>query len=87
MSGYLLSRVRTGYAEMAVNETLTPDEQRERVWFLMITVTTGQLEGISKFVDYAFDATYNYTRLEKGELPRVRFGRIDYLNVMSITTK
>lgn len=74
------------YAEMIVNETLTPEEEKERVWFLIITVTAGQPEGVSKFVDQVFDATYNYT-LEKGELPHVRFGRIDYLNVTSITTK
>lgn len=74
------------YAEMIVNETLTAEEEKERVWFLIVTVTAGQPEGISKFVDDVFDATYNYT-LEKGDLPHVRFGRIDYLNVTSITTK
>lgn len=74
------------YAEMIVNETLTAEEEKERVWFLIITVTAGQPEGVSKFVDHVFDATYNYT-LEKGELSHVRFGRIDYLNVTSITTK
>ncbi|KAG1833271.1 hypothetical protein F4604DRAFT_881571 [Suillus subluteus] len=74
------------YAEIIVNEALTAEEEEERVWFLIITVTAGQPEGVSKFVDDVFDATYNYT-LEKGELPHVRFGRIDYLNVTSITTK
>lgn len=74
------------YAEIIVNETLTSEEEKERVWFLIITVTAGQPEGVSKFVDNVFDATYNYT-LEKGELPHVRFGRIDYLNVTTITTK
>lgn len=74
------------YAELIVNEALTPEEEKERVWFLIITVTAGQPEGVSKFVDSVFDATYNYT-LEQGELPHVRFGRIDYLNVTSITTK
>ncbi|KAH7926805.1 hypothetical protein BV22DRAFT_1032552 [Leucogyrophana mollusca] len=74
------------YGELIVNETLTPEEEQERLWFLIITVTAGQPEGVSKFVDNVFDATYNYT-LAKGDLPHVRFGRIDYLNVTSITTK
>ncbi|OJA15338.1 hypothetical protein AZE42_03333 [Rhizopogon vesiculosus] len=74
------------YAEMIVNETLTPEEEKERVWFLIITTTAGQPEGVSKFVDGVFDATYNYT-LDKADLPHVRFGRVDYLNVTSITTK
>lgn len=50
------------------------------------TSTAGQPEGVSKFVDQSFDATYNYT-LEKGDLEHVRFGRIDYLDVTAITTK
>ncbi|KAH7912949.1 hypothetical protein BJ138DRAFT_1082587 [Hygrophoropsis aurantiaca] len=74
------------YGEMIVNENMTPEEEQERVWFLIITVTAGQPEGVSKFVDNIFDATYNYT-LAKGDLSHVRFGRIDYLNVTSITTK
>ncbi|KAG1855187.1 hypothetical protein DFJ58DRAFT_745544 [Suillus subalutaceus] len=73
------------YAEMIMDETLTPEEDKERIWFLIITVATGH-PGVSKFIDHVFDATYNYT-LEKGELPHVRFGRIDYSNVTSITTK
>lgn len=74
------------YVDMIVNETLTPDEAKERIWFIIITTTAGQPEGVSKFVDNVFDATYNYT-LEKGDIPHVRFGRIDYINVTSITTK
>ena len=50
------------------------------------TSTAGQSEGVSKFVDEAFDAAYDYT-LEKGDLKHVRFGRIDYLDVTVITTK
>lgn len=33
-----------------------------------------------------FDQAYNLTQLE-GDLPEVRWGRIDYINVTSITTK
>ncbi|KAH7887404.1 hypothetical protein F5I97DRAFT_824947 [Phlebopus sp. FC_14] len=76
----------TNYADMIVNEEMTPEEEEKRVWFILITVTAGQPEGVSKFVDNVFDATYNYT-LDKGDLDNVRFGRIDYLDVTKITTK
>ncbi|KAF8138838.1 hypothetical protein EV363DRAFT_1208723 [Boletus edulis] len=76
----------SNYADLIVNEKMTPEEEEERVWFIIITSTAGQPEGISKFVDESFDATYNYT-LEKGDLDHVRFGRIDYLDVTLITTK
>jgi hypothetical protein len=76
----------SNYVDMIVNETMTPEEEEKRVWFLVITVTAGQTDGISKFVDSSFDAAYSYT-LEKGGLEHVRFGRIDYLDVTSITTK
>lgn len=42
--------------------------------------------GISKFLDSAFDTAYNETQIA-GDLPHVRWGRIDYLNVTTITTK
>ncbi|KAG6330882.1 hypothetical protein ID866_8207 [Astraeus odoratus] len=74
------------YVDTIVNEAMTPEEEEQRVWFLVITVTAGQPEGISKFVDDVFDQTYEHA-LEKGDLPHVRFGRIDYLNVTTITTK
>ncbi|KIJ69817.1 hypothetical protein HYDPIDRAFT_104448 [Hydnomerulius pinastri MD-312] len=76
----------SNYVDMIVNEEMTPEEEEKRVWFLLITVTAGQPEGVSKFVDNTFDAAYNYT-LEKGDLEHVRFGRIDYLDVTAITTK
>ncbi|KAN0097133.1 hypothetical protein V8E55_001579 [Tylopilus felleus] len=76
----------SNYADLIVNEKMTPEEEEERVWFIVITSTAGQPEGISKFVDESFDAAYNYT-LEKGDLDHVRFGRIDYLDVTAITTK
>ncbi|EGO02129.1 hypothetical protein SERLA73DRAFT_177903 [Serpula lacrymans var. lacrymans S7.3] len=74
------------YGDIIVNEELTEEEEEDRVWFLIITVTTGQPDGVSMFVDKVFDATYNLTQ-GLGDLPHVRFGRIDYLNVTSITTK
>ena len=42
--------------------------------------------GISRLVDKQFDEAFNTTLVE-GDLPDVRFGRIDYLNVTYITTK
>ncbi|KAL4076369.1 hypothetical protein V8B97DRAFT_15512 [Scleroderma yunnanense] len=74
------------YADVIVGETLTPEEEAQRVWVLVITVTSGQPDSLSKYIDDVFDQTYNYT-LEQGGLPHVRFGRIDYLDVTAITTK
>lgn len=52
------------------------------------STTAGQQQqgGISKLVDREFDAAYNETVLAN-DLPNVRWGRIDYLNVTYITTK
>lgn len=76
----------SNYQDVIVNEELSTEEEEKRVWFLIITVTAGQPDGISKYVDTVFDQAYNHT-LEKGDLPHVRFGRIDYLDVTSITTR
>jgi hypothetical protein len=92
------------YGELIVNETLTEDEEKERVWFVVMyvllsenlqsrswslmfrTVSSSGQEGISKFVDQVFDSAFNLTR-ETGDLPNVRWGRINYLNVTRLTTK
>ncbi|KAI0638475.1 hypothetical protein C8Q77DRAFT_1091318 [Trametes polyzona] len=74
------------YEEIIVNEQLTPEEEKERVWFLIISVTAGQNNAISKFVDESFDEAYNQTVIA-GDLPNVRWGRIDYINVTYLTTK
>lgn len=50
------------------------------------TVTSGQPDSVSKYIDDVFDQTFNHT-LEQGDLPHVRFGRIDYMDVTAITTK
>ncbi|KAG8218961.1 hypothetical protein J3R82DRAFT_4701 [Butyriboletus roseoflavus] len=76
----------SNYADLVINEKMTPEEEEERVWFIVVSTTAGQPDGVSKFVDESFDATYNYT-LAKGDLEHVRFGRIDYLDVTVITTK
>lgn len=50
------------------------------------TMGAQQQGGISKVVDKQFDEAYNITLVE-GDLPDVRWGRIDYVNVTYITTK
>ena len=45
-----------------------------------------QQGGISKLVDKQFDIAYNETVLAN-DLPDVRWGRVDYLNVTYLTTK
>jgi len=74
------------YEELIVNETLAEAEEKDRVWFLVITVTSAGQEGVSKYVDQVFDSAYNLTQAA-GDLTNVRWGRIDYMNVTSITTK
>jgi len=92
------------YGELVVNETLTEDEEKERVWFVVMyvllsgnlqsrswslmfrSVSSSGQEGISKFVDQVFDSAFNLTQ-ETGDLPNVRWGRINYLNVTRLTTK
>src|ERR1700691_83799 len=50
------------------------------------TVTSSGQEGVSKYVDQVFDSAFNLTQ-EAGDLPNVRWGRINYLNVTKLTTK
>lgn len=50
------------------------------------TTSSAQQGGISKIVDEIFDESYNATVIAQ-DLPNVRWGRIDYLNVTYITTK
>lgn len=49
-------------------------------------MTAAKQEGVSKYLDQVFDSAYNQTLLA-GDLPNVKWGRIDYLNVTYITTK
>ena len=41
---------------------------------------------MSRLVDKQYDEAYNMTLIE-GDLPDVRWGRVDYVNVTYITTK
>lgn len=45
-----------------------------------------QSNAISQYVDKQFDECYNITQIE-GDLPHVRFARINYMEVTYITTK
>ncbi|GJE87291.1 hypothetical protein PsYK624_033740 [Phanerochaete sordida] len=74
--------------ELIVQETLTPEEEQRRTWFLVISTTAGGQHqgGLSKMVDKQFDIAYNESVLA-GDLPDVRWGRIDYINVTYLTTK
>ncbi|KAH8118415.1 hypothetical protein DFH11DRAFT_1567272 [Phellopilus nigrolimitatus] len=64
----------------------TLEEERDRLWFIVISVSAAQREGISRFVDEQFDKAFDLTE-DAGDLPHVRWGRIDYMNVTAITTK
>ncbi|KAJ7265473.1 hypothetical protein B0H12DRAFT_1201071 [Mycena haematopus] len=74
------------YFDMVVNEPMTEEEEDQRVWVIVVSAQSSRQEAISKFVDQAFDDAFNET-LIAGDLPHVRFARIDYLNVTYVTTK
>ncbi|KAJ7696098.1 hypothetical protein B0H17DRAFT_1329430 [Mycena rosella] len=74
------------YHDMVVNEAMTEEEERDRVWVIVVSASSSRQEGISKFVDGVFDGAYNDT-LIANDLPNVRFARIDYLNVTYVTTR
>ncbi|KAI0053725.1 hypothetical protein FA95DRAFT_1530661 [Auriscalpium vulgare] len=74
------------FKDLIVEEELTPEEERDRVWLLIVTATAAQATGVSAWADKQFDEAYNLTQIE-GDLPNVRWGRIDYLNVTTLTTK
>ncbi|KAG5634531.1 hypothetical protein H0H81_001639 [Sphagnurus paluster] len=74
------------YQDLIVNESLTEQEENDRTWVIVISVTAGKQDGISKYVDQVFDAAFNAT-IVAGDLPNIRWGRIDYFNVTGITTK
>ncbi|KAJ6536732.1 hypothetical protein DFH09DRAFT_1178621 [Mycena vulgaris] len=74
------------YHDMVINEAMTEEEERDRVWVIVVSASSSRQEGISKFVDTVFDEAYNET-LIANDLPHVRFARIDYLNVTYVTTR
>ncbi|OJT08194.1 hypothetical protein TRAPUB_907 [Trametes pubescens] len=74
------------FDEVITREALTPDEEAERVWFLIISIPEGQNSANSKLVDQSFDEAYDQT-LAASDLPHVRWGRINYANATFLTTK
>ncbi|KAF9061072.1 hypothetical protein BDP27DRAFT_1385431 [Rhodocollybia butyracea] len=75
------------FDDIVVNEELTPEEEKTRAWIIVVTASaTGQGGGMSQFVDKIFDETFNET-LIAGDMPDLRWGRVDYLNVTYLTTK
>ncbi|TFK43896.1 hypothetical protein BDQ12DRAFT_623119 [Crucibulum laeve] len=75
------------YKDMIVNEEFKDEqEEKDRTWIIVISVTAAKQDGVSKFLDTVFDSAYNESVIA-GDLPHVRWGRIDYLNVTHITTK
>ncbi len=53
---------------------------------VLSTAATTHGSGVSLFADKQFDEAYN-TSLVENDLPHVRWGRIDYINVTYITSK
>lgn len=51
-----------------------------------VSSNQGSGSGISLYADKEFDEAYNTTLIEN-DLPHIRWGRIDYMNVTYITTK
>jgi len=75
------------YEDLIFNENFaTSEEEEARLWFLVVTVTSNQRTGISATVDEQFNEAFNIS-LNEQDLPHVRWGRIDYLNVTRLTTK
>jgi hypothetical protein len=92
------------FNDLIVNEPMTPEEEKERVWIFVMcvgylasieevkltstpsSVTASKQEGVSKYLDNVFDSAFNETHIA-GDLPHVRWGRIDYMNVTYVTTK
>jgi len=73
------------WEDMIVNELLSPEVEKDRTWFMVVTMgATG--DPLSKFVDKEFDGAYNISLINQ-DLPNVRFGRIDYLTVTQLTTR
>lgn len=91
------------YEALIVNETLTEEEEKNRVWFLIMYVL--QSSYFCRITDLApsttaksqtgafselVDASFDEAydlAVNENILPNVRWGRIDYLEVTALTTK
>lgn len=75
------------YESLIVNESFSSEtEEKERVWFLIVTIQADQPRGLSQMFDEKFDEAYDISTKED-DLPHVKWGRIDYVNVTALTTK
>ncbi|TFK22356.1 hypothetical protein FA15DRAFT_681740 [Coprinopsis marcescibilis] len=75
------------YKELIQEEKFeSKEEAKDRTWVIAITVSKNRQEPLSKLVDEMFDSAYNKSVLA-GDLPAVRWGRIDYFDVTYLTTK
>jgi len=50
------------------------------------TIQADQPRGLSQMFDEKFDEAYDVS-VKENDLPHVRWGRIDYINVTALTTK
>ncbi|KAF9782229.1 hypothetical protein BJ322DRAFT_204669 [Thelephora terrestris] len=75
------------YEDLITNEIFpSEEEEKERVWFLIVTIQADQPRGLSQMFDEKFDAAYDIS-VKENDLPHVKWGRIDYINVTALTTK
>ncbi|KAF5371279.1 hypothetical protein D9758_004166 [Tetrapyrgos nigripes] len=74
------------YEEVIVNEPLNEEEEKDRTWVLIVSGSPGHQGGVSQLIDQYFDEAYNETVIAD-DIPGLRWGRIDYMNVTYLTTK
>ncbi|KAK7470150.1 hypothetical protein VKT23_001590 [Stygiomarasmius scandens] len=74
------------YEEVIVNEPLSKQEEQDRTWVLIVSGAPGHQGGVSELIDKFFDEAYNETVIAN-DIPNLRWGRIDYMNVTYLTTK
>ncbi|KAF9266186.1 hypothetical protein L218DRAFT_858848 [Marasmius fiardii PR-910] len=75
------------YEAVIFNEDLTEEEEKARTWVLIVCVSGDYHQGgMSPMIDDIFDQEFNDTIIAN-DLPNVRWGRLDYLNVTYVTTK
>lgn len=74
------------YEDTISNEVFaTPEEEAKRVWFLIITAQSSG-EAMSKYADKNFDEAFAIA-YNNSDLPNVKWGRINYMNVTRLTTR
>ncbi|KZO97970.1 hypothetical protein CALVIDRAFT_512512 [Calocera viscosa TUFC12733] len=73
------------WEEIIEYEQLTPEEEENRVWLILITLP--ETNAITKFVEEQFNKAFNETMDNGNDLPNVKWATIDYFNVTVITTQ